>query len=289
MQSTALLIVLFVMVYSVSLDLRLADFSYVAKHPKAVVAGLIAQFVLLPFATLALTLWLELPPSVEAAMILVACCPGGALSNVMTHLARGNLALSLSISAIANVIALLATPLLFISLVGLNPQTAAWVKDIQIAPKDLAFSLIFLLALPMFAAIFTRHFFSNIADKIRKPLENLALLALFAFIVAAIFGQWKVFVMEATRTLPLVIAHNALGLTLGWLAAKSARLNVRDRRAVIIEAGMQNSGLALGIIATQFGADLGMVAVAGLWGIWHIVSGSSLAFFWRKSDARFNN
>jgi bile acid:Na+ symporter, BASS family len=282
MQSTVLLSVLFVMVYAVSLDLKLADFQYVARQPKAVGIGLLAQFVLLPWATLAVTLLLDLPASVEAAMLLVACCPGGALSNVITHLGRGNLALSLSISAVSNVMALLLTPINFTQLVALNPNTANWVRSISLDPRDLIVSLLILLALPMTAALLTRQFLPRLADKVKKPLENLALLALLVFIIGALAGQWAIFVKELGRTLPIVIAHNALGLGLGFLASTLSGLSRYDAKAVIIESGMQNSALALGIIATQFNADLAMVAVAGLWGIWHIVSGGVLAIFWRK-------
>jgi bile acid:Na+ symporter, BASS family len=284
MQQTTLLIVLGVMVYAVSLDLKLDDFKYVAKHPQAVAIGLIAQFLLLPWATLAVTLLLDLPAPVEAAMLLVACCPGGALSNVITYFGRGNLALSLSISAVSNVLALILTPLNFTQLVALNPNTANWVRSISLEPKGLVISLVMLLALPMLAAIATRRFAPNLASKIRKPLENLALVALLVFIVRAVAGQWKTFVSELTQTLPLVVAHNALGLGLGYMAAKVAQLNDFDARAVMIESGMQNSGLALGIIATQFNSNIAMIAVAGLWGIWHIVSGGALALFWRRKN-----
>jgi bile acid:Na+ symporter, BASS family len=273
------------MVYAVSLDLKLEDFKYVAKHPQAVAMGLIAQFLLLPLATLAVTLLLDLPAPVEAAMLLVACCPGGALSNVITYFGKGNLALSLSISAVSNVLALVLTPLNFTQLVALNPNTASWVRSISLEPKDLVVSLVLLLAVPMLAAIVTRRFTPNLASKIRKPLENIALVALLVFIIGAVAGQWKTFVAELTQTLPLVIAHNALGLLLGLLAATLAKLSTKDARAVMIESGMQNSGLALGIIATQFNSDVAMIAVAGLWGIWHIVSGGALAMLWRRNDS----
>jgi bile acid:Na+ symporter, BASS family len=284
MQQIILLFVLGLMVYAVSLDLTLNDFRYVAKHPQAVAIGLASQFVLLPWATLLITLALDLPAPVEAAMILVACCPGGALSNVMTYFGGGNLALSLSISAISNLLALVLTPLNFIQLIALNSNTANWVRSIALDPKDFAVSLVLLLALPMGAAIITKKYAPKLAMKIRKPLENIALLALLFFIVGAVASQWKTFLLELSRTLPLVIAHNALGLILGYVASYIARLQPKDARAVMIESGMQNSGLALGIIATQFNSDVSMVAVAGLWGIWHIVSGGSLALLWKFRD-----
>ena len=123
----------------------------------------------------------------------------------------------------------------------------------------------------------------QIAARIRRPLGRFAALALGIFIVVAVAAQARLFFIELTRTLPLVVLHNGLGLALGYAASLAAALPVADRRAVVIEGGMQNSGLALGIIAAQFGSDLAMVAVAGLWGIWHIISGGALAVIWRRS------
>lgn len=282
MQQAILMAVLMAMVYTVSLDLRPDDFRYVARHPLAVGIGLLAQFVLLPAATWGLTMVLDLPPATEAAMMLVAACPGGALSNVITAFGRGNLALSLSISAVSNVLALFLTPLNFTLMISANPATAAWARAISVNPFDLVLSLLLLLAVPMGAAMLTSRDAPGAVARIRKPLARIAGVALGAFIVLAIAAQWRLFVVELGRTLPIVILHNGAGLLLGWAAARAASLAVADRRAVVIEAGMQNSGLALGIIAAQFGSDLAMVAVAGLWAVWHIVSGGALALFWRR-------
>jgi BASS family bile acid:Na+ symporter len=283
-QQVILMAVLMAMVYTVSLDLQPADFRYVARHPLAVGIGLLAQFVLLPGATLLLTLLLDLPPATEAAMMLVAACPGGALSNVVTAFGRGNLALSLSISAVSSVLALVLTPLNFALMIAANPETAAWARSIAVDPMDLVLSLVLLLAVPMGAAMLTSRRAPGVAARIRKPLARFAGAALGVFIVVAIAAQWKLFVVELGRTLPIVILHNGAGLALGWIAARLANLAVTDRRAVVVEGGMQNSGLALGIIAAQFGSDLAMVAVAGLWGVWHIISGGALALAWRRSD-----
>jgi BASS family bile acid:Na+ symporter len=283
-QQGILLAVLATMVYTVSLELNVEDFRYVARHPVAVAIGVLAQFVLLPAATLLLTLVLDLPPATEAAMMLVAACPGGALSNVITAFGRGNLALSLSISAVSSVLALVLTPLNFTLMIGANPETAAWARAIAVDPRDLLVSLVLLLGIPMSAAMLTSSRAPFLAARIRKPLARFAGTALGLFIVLAVAAQWKLFVVELGRTLPLVVLHNGLGLVLGWLGSTAARLSIADRRAVTIEGGMQNSGLALGIIAAQFNSDVAMVAVAGLWGIWHIVSGGALALWWRRSS-----
>jgi BASS family bile acid:Na+ symporter len=217
-------------------------------------------------------------------MMLVAACPGGALSNVITAFGRGNLALSLSISAVSNVLALVMTPLNFSLMVAANPGTAAWARSIAVNPLDLVLSLFLLLAIPIAVAMLTVRNAPQVASRIRKPLARFSAFALGAFIVIAVAAQWKLFLVAVAQTLPLVVMHNALGLALGWLASRAAALAVADRRAVVIEAGMQNSGLALGIIAAQFRSELAMVAVASLWGIWHIVSGGGLALFWRRRD-----
>ena len=284
MQQAVLVAVLATMVYTVSLELRAEDFRYVARHPLAVGIGLLAQFVLLPGATLLLTLVLDLPPATEAAMMLVAACPGGALSNVVTAFGRGNLALSLSISAVSSLAALLLTPLNFTLMIAANPETAAWAREIKVDPAELMLSLVLLLAVPMSAAMLTTRNAPALAARIRKPLARLSAVALGAFILFAAAAQWNVFFGALGRTLPLVALQNGLGLLLGYLGALAARLAVADRRAVMIEAGMQNSGLALGIIAAQFGSDVQMVAVAGLWGVWHIVSGGTLALIWRRGE-----
>jgi BASS family bile acid:Na+ symporter len=276
--------VLFVMVYTVSLELKPDDFRYVARHPVAVGIGLLAQFVLLPAATLLVTLLLDLPAPTEAAMMLVAACPGGALSNVVTAFGRGNLALSLSISAVSSVLALVLTPLNFTLMVSANPATAAWVREIAVDPQDLVISLLLLLAVPMSAAMLSSRYAPAFVARARKPLARLAGVALALFIVAAVASRWQLFLVELVRTLPVVILHNGLGLALGWFGSAAAGLSTADKRAVTIEGGMQTSGLALGIIAAQFNSDLAMLAVAGLWGVWHIVSGGTLALLWRRND-----
>ena len=283
-QQIVLSLVLATMVFSVALELQLDDFLRVARSPKAVVVGLVPQFILLPVATWAATLVLDLPPNVEAAMILVAACPGGSLSNVVTHFGRGNTALSVSISAVASLIALFATPFNFSWMVATNPATAGWLQTLNIDPSDIWISLFALLALPLALGLTLTRRLPDFSARIRKPLGNFSLIALLAFIVLGLIKERQLLTMGLLPTLGLVVAHNAIGLLMGWLTSGVMGLSSADRRAVTIEGGMQNAGLALGIIAVQFNADLGMVIIASLWGIWHIVSGMSLALLWRRVD-----
>jgi BASS family bile acid:Na+ symporter len=282
----ALSIVLALMVFSVALELHVRDFRRVAENPRAVVCGLIPQFILLPVATWLATLVLDLPPNVEAAMMLVAACPGGSLSNVITHLGHGNTALSVTISAVASLIALVATPFNFGWMVSTNPVTAGWLQQLAIDPSDIWISLFLLLALPMSLGLWVNRQWPGLTARIRKPLARFSLFALFAFIALGLIRERQLLTLGLLPMLGLVIAHNALGLFLGWITARAMHVSEPDRRAIMIEGGMQNSGLALGIIGVQFGANLGMVVIASLWGIWHIVSGLACAYYWRAQDRR---
>jgi BASS family bile acid:Na+ symporter len=285
-QQIILSMVLATMVFSVALELRIEDFKRVAQTPKAVICGLIPQFLLLPIGTWLATLWLDLPPNIEAAMILVAACPGGSLSNVVTHMGRGNTALSVSISAVASIIALFATPFNFSWMIATNPETASWLKELSIDSSGIYISLFLLLGVPLSLGLLASHRLPQLTERIRKPLGHFSLIALLLFIVAGLIKERQLLTLGLIPTLLLVVLHNASGLFFGWVTSKVMGVGEKDRRAVMIEGGMQNSGLALGIIAVQFNSDLGMVTLASLWGIWHIVSGMSLAYFWRTKDAR---
>jgi BASS family bile acid:Na+ symporter len=285
-QQLILSLVLATMVFSVALELKIDDFRRVAQTPRAVVCGLIPQFILLPIGTWAATMVLDLPPNVEAAMILVASCPGGSLSNVITHFGRGNTALSVSVSAVASLIALVATPFNFAWMVAANPATAGWLRTLAIDPSGIWISLLLLLAVPMALGLLFSHKLPALTARIQKPLANFSLIALLAFIVLGLIKERQLLTLGLLPTLGVVVLHNASGLLFGYVTSVAMKVSERDRRAVMIEGGMQNSGLALGIIAIQFNSDLGMVVIASLWGIWHIVSGLACALWWRRKDAR---
>ena len=285
-QQLILSLVLATMVFSVALELKIDDFRRVAQTPRAVVCGLIPQFILLPIGTWAATMVLDLPPNVEAAMILVASCPGGSLSNVITHFGRGNTALSVSVSAVASLIALVATPFNFAWMVAANPATAGWLRTLSIDPSGIWVSLLLLLAVPMALGLLFSHRLPTLTARIQKPLANFSLIALMAFIVLGLIKERQLLTLGLLPTLGVVVLHNASGLLFGYVTSLAMKVSERDRRAVMIEGGMQNSGLALGIIAIQFNSDLGMVVIASLWGIWHIVSGLACALWWRRKDAQ---
>lgn len=286
LQQAALSLVLMTMVFAVALELRVADFRRVFAMPRNIAIGLLPQFVWLPLTTWSMTLALDLPAATEAAMLLVACCPGGSLSNVVTHWGRGDTAYSVSLSAIATLLAFVLTPLNFAWTMSANPATRSFMQELLLSPLDIATSLVFLLGAPLAIGLWLRHQQPALADKWRDPLGRFGLMALLLFIVVGLIRERQLLDSAILLPLALVVAHNALGLSLGWMTGRLFGLDVAQRRAITVEAGMQNSGLALGIIALQFDSNLAMVIIASLWGIWHIVSGMSLAFLWRHYDAR---
>jgi len=285
-QQIVLSLVLALLVFSIALDLKIADFRRVAQAPRAVVCGLLPQFVLFPAATWLATLALDLPPQVEAAMILVAVCPGGTTSSFITHLGGGNAALSVTISAFTSVASLVLMPLNFSWMVAANPATASWLRSLAIDASAIWFTLMVLLALPLSIGLAVAWRWPAFTARVRKPLARVAIMALVGFVLAGLVMQRHLLTASILPVLLVVVLHNATGLLMGHFAATALRVTERDRRAVIIEGGMQNAGLALGIIAVQFSSDLQMVILASLWGIWHSVSGLTLAFWWRRKDAR---
>ena len=140
--------------------------------------------------------------------------------------------------------------------------------------------------MPIALGLAFSHRLPALTARVQKPLANFSLVALLAFIVLGLIKERQLLNVQILPQLLIVVLHNAAGLFLGWAAATAFRVAERDRRAIMIEGGMQNSGLALGIIAVQFNADLGMVIIASLWGMWHIVSGMTLAVLWRRKDVR---
>ncbi len=278
--------VLGLLLFSIAIELTLDDFRAVGRKLPAITAGMLGQFVLLPWATLAVTLLVDLPAGVELGMLLVASCPGGNLSNVVTHLARGNTALSVSMTALASVVAIVVMPLNFALTASLNPDTAAWLRQFDIGGTDIALSLLLLLALPMALGMLVGANAGRYRASLQKIMHRFAFVALLVFIVAAFWRNREALgSVTALGMLGYVIAHNLLALGLGYGTATLFGSPDADRRAITVEVGMQNSSLAIGITFTHFGGQPEMALIGAFWGTWHIVSGMALVGLWRWRDA----
>ena len=276
-------IILAVMMFGVSLDLRLDDFKRIVREPKAPVIGLLAQFVLLPALT-CLACWaLRIEPMLALGMMLVAACPGGSFSNIMTWMARGNVAVSVSMTAVSSLAASVLTPLNFGFYAWLNPLTRPLLTEIAMDPISLLLLVLLVLGLPLIAGMWIGRRFPSLSLKVEKPLRIFALLVMLAFVTLAFSRNFDQFIAHFHLFFWLVVAHNALALAVGYGCARLSGLPAADRRAITLEVGIQNSALGLVIIFTFFPQASGMLLIAAFWGCWHLVSGLTLAFIWSRS------
>lgn len=279
-------IILAVMMFGVSLDLRIEDFKRIVREPKAPLIGLLAQFLLLPALT-CLGCWvLNVEPMMALGMMLVAACPGGSFSNIMTWMARGSVAVSVSMTAISSLLASVLTPLNFAFYAWLNPQTRPLLTQIAMEPLSLLLLVLLVLGLPLIAGMAVGRRLPTLAQKVEKPLRLFALLVMLGFVLLAFSKNLDQFVEHFHLFFWLVVAHNALALSVGYGCARLCGLPAAERRAITLEVGIQNSALGLVIIFTFFPEASGMLLIAAFWGCWHLVSGLALAFIWSRNPPR---
>lgn len=277
-------LVLALIMFGVALDLRFSDFGEVLRKPLAPLSGLFAQLVLLPAVTWAITMIMQPLPSVALGMMVVAACPGGNLSNLMTHMARGNTALSVSMTGISSLLAVITTPLNIVFWASLNPATAVLLRQVSVEPVSFIGSTVLLLGVPMVAGMTTVRLWPKLAERLRRPFQILSFLFLIVFILGATASNATHLTAFLVQILPLVALHNTVAVILGWLAARVWRLSDFDTRAMTIEVSMHNSGLGLALILNHFDALGGAALIAAGWGVWHIVSGWALAAWWKRKD-----
>ena len=275
-------VVIGLMMLGVSLELKPADFKRILISPKAPSIGLAAQFILLPGFTFLLILVLRPIPSMALGMILIAACPGGNLSNIITYLARGNAAVSVSMTAVSTAAAVIMTPLNLSLWGSLNPATAQILRQVSLNPVDVFTTIVLILGIPLTIGMILSHIFPHLIEKIRKPFKILSFIIFIGFVGAALSANWQIFLRVIGLVVFGVFLHNALALSTGYWFARLFKLEERDRRAVSIEVGIQNSALGLILIFNFFEGLGGMAIVAAWWGIWHIISGLIMALYWSR-------
>lgn len=274
--------ILGLVMFGVALDLKLADFRGVLTLPKATLIGMAGQFVLLPAFTYLLVLAIRPAPSIALGMILVASCPGGNVSNFLTHHARGNTPLSVTMTAISTLAAIVMTPLNLSVWGGLHPQGAQILRAVALDPLEMVVAVLLLLGVPMAAGLLVSHRLPRLAVRLRKPMRWFGLGALGLFVIGALAANWRYFLDYVGYVVFAVFLHNALAFATGYWAARLAGLPERDRRAVSIEVGIQNSGLGLILIFNFFEGLGGMAIVTAWWGVWHLISGLTVATWWSR-------
>ncbi len=276
--------VLAIVMFSIALDLDARSFQALLKRPKPLLTGLFSQFVVLPVLTFGLILVFQPRPSIALGLILVAACPGGNISNYLTHRAGGNVALSVSMTALATLAAVLLTPLNIAFWGSLYEPTRALLRETQIDPVSVAVTIGFMLVLPLVLGMTFNAKAPRLAMKLRRPLQTLSMLIFVAFIVLALAANFDYFLSYAGLVAGLVIVHNAVAFSGGFLTASAMRLTPYDRRAVTMETGIQNSGLGLILIFAFFNGLGGMAVVAAFWGMWHAIAGLALATAWSRRN-----
>ncbi|MBM3908758.1 MAG: bile acid:sodium symporter family protein [Gemmatimonadetes bacterium] len=274
--------ILGIVMFGVALDLKGEDFRRVLDRPRPVLIGLTGHYVVFPAVTFLLVLLIKPPPSVALGMMLVASCPAGNISNFLVHLARGNTALSVSISSTSTVLAVVCTPLVLRFWGSMYAPTRAILRAVAVDPVDMFVTIFALLGLPLAAGMYVQRRWPAVADRLRRPMKRVSIGIFVAFLVLALAANWQYFVTYVGRVVFAVFAHNALALATGYWTAGAFGLPVRDRRAVSFEVGIQNSGLGLILVFTFFGGLGGAAIVAAWWGIWHVVAGLSLATYWSR-------
>ncbi len=278
-------LVLAVVMFSIALDLRPADFMRLARAPRPVLTGLVSQFLLLPLLTFCLVLATQPAPSIALGLMLVAACPGGNISNFITHRAGGNAALSVSLTAVSTVAAIFLTPANIAFWGSLYGPTREILRATTIDPASVAITVGVMLVLPLCLGMALNARRPELAARLRTPMQYLSMGIFIAFVVLALAANWALFLQYAHVVAALVFMHNTLALAGGYGLARLAGLTAYDRRAIAIETGIQNSGLGLILIFGFFDGLGGMAVVAAFWGMWHILSGIGLAALMARNPA----
>jgi BASS family bile acid:Na+ symporter len=266
------------MMLGVALELKIDDFKRIISSPKAPAIGLVAQFILLPAFTFLLVSIIRPFSSIALGMMLVAACPGGNLSNIITYLSKGNSAVSISMTAVSTIFAIFMTPLNISFWGSMNSGTASILKQVSLNPIDVFVTVFIILGIPLTIGMTVGHFRPDLAKRIRRPFKIFSLIFFIVIVCGALAANWVYFIRYVGLVVFAVFLHNALALNIGYWSGKAARLDERDCRAVSIEVGIQNSALGLVLVFSFFDGLGGMAIVVAWWGIWHIIAGLITAF-----------
>lgn len=294
--STLLNVVLAFVMFGVALGIKPATFIDIVKNPKSILTGIACQLVLLPALTLILIMlcsnWIS--PMIALGMILVASCPGGNISNFITSLSRGNSELSVSLTAFNTAACIFTTPLnfafwgkLYLNFAG--NRSLGTLPELEIPLGDIFQSIFIIMGIPLIAGILCGQYLPKIAKVLKKPLQHLSIIVFIAMVVIIFKGNFDVFMQAIQYIFLIVLLHNLLALGIGFSASTIMKLPYKDRRTITIETGIQNSGLGLILLLNpnifpEVGAwanNGGMLVITAWWGVWHIISGLTLAFVWR--------
>lgn len=289
-------IVLAFVMYGVALGIRPKMFVEVFSKPKSVLLGMLCQIVLLPLFTFVLALLLggSISWTMALGMILVASCPGGNISNFISSLSKANIELSVSLTAISTATAVLLTPFnfwLYGNLYLHFAEIPGEVPQLVIPLWDVFKTIFILLGIPLTCGILTSQYLPKVAAKLKKPLQWLSIVFFLAMVVLAFIGNIDAFLKCIKYIFIVVLIHNFMALTIGFVTGQVSKVPMADKRTLTIETGIQNSGLGLvlmlgtGIFA-GFPPHGGMLVITAWWGVWHIISGLGISAIFNWHDRR---
>jgi BASS family bile acid:Na+ symporter len=275
--------------FGVALSIRPGHFRSVFLNPKPVVLGAVSQYVILPALTYLLVLIIRPSTPVALGMILVSSCPGGNISNLISSISKANITLSVSLTTITTIMSLIMTPFNFAFWGGLYAKHSPLLVPITIDPIEMFRTVFLILGVPVILGMFVGMKFPKFSKRMDKPIQTASVIFFIGFIVAALAGNFSIFLKYIHLIFLLVLVHNGLAFFSGYSLPRLLKVNERDCRTISIETGIQNSGLGLALIFNPriFPPELnlgGMAMVAAWWGIWHIVAGLILASYWRKKQ-----
>lgn len=268
--------------FGVALDLQWSDIMRAFRRPKSTFLGLMSQFVLMPALTFLIAfLWNPLP-GLALGMFLVAACPGGTVSNFMSSMAKADLGLSVTLTAISTLLCLFFTPFNFELWSSLYPGTQDLLKSVRLDAAELFQTVFLFLLLPVVAGMLVKAKKPGVTLKIAKPIKWISMFIFLLFIGMAFLKNQDNFIKYANLVLALVVVHNLSALALGYFVGRIGKLGEPASRSLAIETGIQNSGLGL-IICFNFFPEIGeMALLCAFWGLWHIISGMTLSLIWSR-------
>ena len=270
------------LMFGVALDLRFDNFRALARSPKAPLVGLSSQLILLPILTLGLVFFFRPSPSIALGMVLLGACPGGNVSNFAVHLANANAALSVLMTSISTLGAVIITPVYFTYLAPFVPGAEKLGRQVSVNPLDMVSTIVQLILIPLIIGMFLNYRFRHFTHRIKRPVRLLSMAIFLGFVVVAIYDNFDNIVNYLHVVFLIVLVHNALALFTGYWWAKGNGLCRQDARAISIETGIQNSALGLILIFNFFEGLGGMAMITAWWGVWHLISAFVLAMWWRE-------
>ena len=268
--------------FGVALTIKLEHFYQLRHQKKALATGLFTQYVLLPAVTILLIVVWSPPTGMALGMILVAACPGGNASNFFSLMARGNVALAVTLTAISSVLAFIITPLNFFLWSSTVPGLRDNIQSIEVGFLDLFLTMSGVLLFPLIAGMVVAHHYPVLTKKIGSPLRIISIIILVSFVLLAFWNNISVFVERIYSVFWLVLFHNGLGLFGAYFFSRLVGNSEAVNRSVAIETAIQNSGLGLLLIFTFFDGNPDMALIAAWWAIWHLISGFTFAYFIRR-------